>query len=371
MGASACYYLSKGGYKVLGIEQFDITHELGSHTGQSRIIRKAYFERPDYVPLLNKAYQNWKELENETGEQVYYPTGLVYFGDKDNEMIKGVKSSASLFNIPIGTLNAITATKGFPQFSISKDFEVLHEPEAGFLTPEKAVNLFAKQAVKNGARIHTNEKVIGWKKEGGHVTVTTDKNTYQCNKLIICAGAWAGKLIPSFKQTITVTRQFIAWMKVKDENDFVLNKFPCWLLADDKMPGCFYGFPVLPKEKFGGPHGLKIAYHHPGIVSDPDKVNRIVTEEDLKPINYAINKYFPGKIESVIASKTCLYSYTPDENFIIDKLPGYEDKVVITCGFSGHGFKFASVMGEILADLATGGKSKLPIDFLTAKRFLK
>jgi sarcosine oxidase len=157
---------------------------------------------------------------------------------------------------------------------------------------------------------------------------------------------------------------------VKNGNNFVLNNFPCWLLADDELPGCFYGFPVLPKEKFGEPYGLKIAYHHPGIITDPDNVNRVVKEEDLEPITYVINKYFPGKIGSVVTSKTCLYSYTPDENFIIDKLPGFENNVVIACGFSGHGFKFASVVGEILTDLATEGKSNLSINFLNAKRFI-
>jgi sarcosine oxidase len=371
MGAAACYYLSKQGYKVLGIEQFDITHELGSHTGQSRLIRKAYFEHPDYVPLLNNAYHNWKELETETGEEVYFQTGLLYFGKPGNEMMEGVRSSASLFNIPLDDLNVTIVRKKFPQFHIENDLETLFEPEAGFLIPEKTIKLFTQQAIKKGAVIHTNEKVAEWKKEGSNIVVTTDKNIYRCHKLIICAGAWARKLIPQFQQTITITRQFIAWMKPVNPEIFELNNFPCWLLADNELPGCFYGFPVLPKEKFGEPHGLKIAYHHPGITTDPDKVNREVLKEDIDIIKYATEKYFPGKIESIAASKTCLYSYTPDEDFIIDKLPKFEDNVVIACGFSGHGFKFASVVGEILAELATEGKTKLPINFLSAKRFAK
>ena len=368
MGSSACYYLAQRGYKVLGLEQFDITHEHGSHAGQSRIIRKAYFENSDYVPLLNKAYENWKALEEETGSKLYYQTGLAYFGNPDHFLMQGVRQSASLYSIPLENLNAVSATQRFPQFKVPGDFETLFEPDAGFVTPEKAIQLYAKQAIKRGAEIHTNERVLEWKKKGNSVIVTTDKNNYRCNKIIITAGAWAGKMIPTLGNKIKVTRQFVAWIKPKKWNDFMLNNFPCWLLADDTRPGCYYGFPILSSETFGGPTGLKLAHHHPASETDPDNVNRETMPGDEEDLKYILDKYLPGSFESLLSSRVCLYANSPDEDFIVDNLPGYEDHVSVACGFSGHGFKFVSVVGEILADLVINGKTKLPIGFLNAAR---
>lgn len=369
MGSAACYYLSKRGYKVLGLEQFDISHEYGSHAGQSRIIRKAYFEHSDYVPLLERAYENWKMLEQEIGEQLYYKTGLLYAGNPNNEIIKGVKQSAALYNIDLEKLNNVIAADKFPSFKFPGSFEILFEPESGFITPEKAIRLYAAQAQKNGAIIHSNKKVIDWRKDGGSLIVKTDTQTYQCNKLIITAGAWAGKMVPGFADKIKVTRQFVAWIKTKKDDQFALNNFPCWMIGDDDKHGCYYGFPLLDTKRFGEPAGLKLAHHYPRNVTDPDNVNRQTTEEDIENIKYCLNKYLPGVFESVLSTKICLYANSPDENFIIDKLPGFEENVSIACGFSGHGFKFASVVGEILADLAIEGKTSLPTGFLKATRF--
>jgi sarcosine oxidase len=376
MGSAACFYLSKRGYKVLGLEQFDISHEFGSHAGQSRIIRKAYFEHLNYVPLLERAYDNWKQLEQETGEQLYFETGLLYAGTSNNEMIKGVKRSAALYNIELEELNIAETVNRFPQFRLPENFEVLFEPEAGFITPEKAIRLYAKQAKKNGATIYSDEKVIDWskctspeKKEGTNIVVKTGKNSYQCKKLIITAGAWAGKMIPGFSNKIKVTRQFVAWIKPKNDKQFALNNFPCWMIGDVEKHGCYYGFPLLDTKKFGEPAGLKLAHHFPNGITDPDKVNRQTTENDIENLKYCLNKYLPGIFDSVLSTKICLYANSPDENFIIDKLPGYEENVSIACGFSGHGFKFASVVGEILADLTMQGKTNHPIEFLKATRF--
>jgi sarcosine oxidase len=370
MGCSACYFLSQRGYKVLGLEQFDIAHEQGAHTGQSRIIRKAYFEDPRYVPLLNQAYKNWKALEDETGTRLYYRTGLVYFGMPDKLVMKNIHQSASLYDIPLENPDSSSTQQRFPQFKLPENFETLFEPDAGFIPPEKAILLYTKQAIKKGAEIHTKEKVLEWKKEGSGIVVATDKNIYHCSKLIITAGPWAGKMIPGLADKIKITRQFIAWIKPKKWKDFSLNNFPCWMIADDERPGMYYGFPALPGSTFGEPEGLKLAHHYPGVIADPDDVNRQTTKEEEENLEYALNKYLPGCFESVLATKTCLYANTPDENFIIDHLPGYENQVAIACGFSGHGFKFVSVVGEILAELIADGKTKQSIEFLNAKRFV-
>jgi sarcosine oxidase len=368
MGSSACYFLAKRGYKVLGLEQFSVSHEFGSHAGQSRIIRKAYFEHPDYVPLLIRAYENWKLLEEETGEQLYFKTGLAYFGPPDHLVMQGVNRSASLYGIELENLNKAEIKKRFPQFQIPEKFQCLFEPDTGFVRPEKTIQLYADLATRNGATINANEKVLSWEKDGDGIVVRTDNNIYHSKKLVITAGAWAGKMIPGFDKKLKITRQFVSWIKPKNESAFSLGKFPCWLLADDDKPGVYYGFPSLSTEKFGPPAGLKLAHHYPAIETDPDHVDRNPTKEDEDDLKWALNKYFPGVFESFLTEKICLYGNTRDENFIIDKLPGFEDRVAIACGFSGHGFKFVPVVGEILADLITDGKSKLVIEFLRANR---
>jgi glycine/D-amino acid oxidase-like deaminating enzyme len=177
-------------------------------------------------------------------------------------------------------------------------------------------------------------------------------------------------MIPGFADKIKITRQFVAWIKTKKENDFEINNFPCWMIADDENPGAYYGFPVLRDKIFGEPRGLKLAYHYPGAVTDPDNVNRQMTTEDEISLKYVLDRYLPDSFESLTAFKICLYVNTPDENFIIDKLPGYEEHVAIASGFSGHGFKFVSVVGEILTDLVMDGRTKQPIGFLSANRFV-
>ncbi len=369
MGSATCYYLTKQGYNVLGLEQFDIPHELGSHAGQSRIIRKAYGEGSDYVPLLERAYKNWHSLESETGAQVYYKTGLAYFGAPNDPFLDTVKGSSKKYKIPLNNLTVEECDQKYPQFKLPQNFQRLEEPDAGFITPERSILLYVQQAVLNGAIIRTKEKVIEWKREiSSGVTVVTNRGTYGASKLVITAGPWAGKMIPSLTSKLTVTRQAIAWVKPKNWDNFALGKFPCWILEDKDHD--FYGFPILPVGTFTGPLGLKLALHYPGAEpTDPDSVNRNTKESDEKILIEFLDRFIPDGYENTLVMKTCLYTNSPDHNFIIDYLSGYDKDVVFATGFSGHGFKFVSVVGEILADLAMKGKTDQPIGFLNAKRF--
>jgi len=367
MGASACYHLAKRGYRVLGIEQFDIPHEYGSHAGQSRVIRKAYGEGSGYVPLLERAYQNWKTLESETGSQVYYKTGLLYFAEPDDAFLKSVISSSQKYNIPIDFLSEAECSQKYPQFKLPKHFQRLFEHDAGFITPEKSILLLVEQALRKGAVIRTREKAIEWKREKGTITLTTNKGNYQAKKLILTAGAWTSKLIPSISSKLTVTRQAIAWVKTKTWEDFTLGTFPCWLLKNKDYG--FYGFPILPSGNFGGPLGMKLALHYPGEIIDPDTGNRTAPDSDEKILVDFLNEFIPNGYERTLTVKTCLYTNSPDTNFIIDYLNGFDKDVAFAAGFSGHGFKFVSVIGEILADLVINGTTSLPIEFLSAKRF--
>lgn len=368
MGSATCYQLAKQGYKVLGLEQFDIPHELGSHAGQSRIIRKAYGEASDYVPLLERAYENWQTLEDETGSQVYHRTGLVYFGATDDSFLNTVKQSSAEYKIPVHTLSVAECDQKYPQFKLAKNFQRLEEPDAGLLTPERSILLFVQQALHHGAVIRTKEIVQDWASKDGTVTVKTDKGTYTAAKLVITAGAWAGKMVSGFAPKLKVTRQALAWVQPKKWHMFGLGNFPCWNIVNNGHD--FYGFPILPAGQFGGPLGLKLALHYPGgDVTDPDMVNRNMKETDEKVLVDFLNEFIPDGYESTLTMKTCLYTNTPDENFILDFLPGFDTSVVIAAGFSGHGFKFTSVIGEILADLAIKGSTSLPIAFLNAQRF--
>jgi sarcosine oxidase len=369
MGSATCYNLAVSGVSVLGLEQFEIPHDQGSHAGQSRIIRKAYFEHPDYVPLLQRAYENWHAIENKTGSQVYFPTGLLYAGKSTDILIKGVRESATKYKINIESLSKSETTSRYPQFRIPEDYEVLFEPDAGFVTPERAISLFVEQAKSFGAQINAKEKVISWTQEAGIIKVITDKDSYTCKKLVITAGPWAGKMIPGLSSSLRVTRQVIAWVNPKQPKLFELQKSPCWMIDDDKHPGMYYGFPILSVDEFGLPAGMKLAYHYPGLTTDPDHVDRNPSKEEEQNLIAALDRYLPEAYSSTHVLKTCLYTNTPDEHFVIDFLPNFEHDVVIAAGFSGHGFKFVSVVGEILADLATNGKTDLPIGFLNAKRF--
>jgi len=370
MGSAACYFLGQRGYRVLGLEQFDIPHELGSHAGQSRIIRKAYAEHPDYVPLLERAYQNWKALEETTGSHVYFKTGLVYFGKPGHPLMHGVRESARKYNIEIRTLSEVETALEYPQFRVPFDYERLEEADAGFVTPERCILLFVEHAIRRGATILTRTKVLGWKRNGSALEVSTDRGTFSCARLVITAGPWAGKLIPALSSRLRVTRQVLAWVTPKRWDSFAIGRFPCWIATAEGTPGAYYGFPVLPAGEFGGPIGLKVARHYPGEAADPDTIHRVPTSADERELVDALNTFVPDAYGAMHAMKICMYTNSPDEHFILDYLPNGDNDVVVAAGFSGHGFKFASVVGEIMADLAMDGGTRLPIDFLSARRFV-
>lgn len=370
MGSSACYHLASQGYSVLGIDQYEVPHELGSHTGQTRIIRKAYFEHPDYVPLLELAYKNWNKIEEESDVQLYFKTGLLYFGESDNQLISGIRGTSSKYKIKVDEFTSTQLENQYPQFNIPENYERMVEPDAGFLIPELSILVFLEQALQKGAVIKQNEKVLSYSSENSCIRVKTDKETYECKKLIITAGAWTGQIIPDLTPQLKVTKQMIAWVKPKKRESFELGKFPCWMVVPPKGKGLYYGFPFLPEDHFEPPTGIKIAHHYPGDVANLDHVNRTISKEEEQNLIQFIAEFIPDGYKTLSASKTCLYTYSPDEHFIIDNLPENEN-VIIASGFSGHGFKFSSAIGEIVSDLAIRAGTEYQIDFLRASRFEK
>jgi sarcosine oxidase len=367
MGSSTCAFLAARGAKVLGLEQFDIVHERGSHTGQSRIIRKAYFEHPDYVPLLERSYFNWQKLEAESCQKIYFETGIVYFGKPEGEIISGITKSGLLYDINLEKLTPEQTSARFPAFEIPANFNAIFEPEAGYLIPEKAIRLYVEKARQHGAVIKENEAVLTWSQNESNVEVTTPTGSYVAKKIVFTSGSWMGKLLPELTSMLTVRRQLLAWIQPPDKKQFDNTHFPCWFV-EDPVHGLFYGFPRIENGVVAGPSGIKLAHHHPGVVTDPDDRDEATSSQIPSALSTAIDKYIPSAGKDFSAVKQCLYTYSPDSDFIIDFLPNGDDRVVIACGFSGHGFKFASVVGEILADLALDGNTALPIDFLRLDR---
>ncbi len=364
MGSSALYQLAKRGVKVLGLEQFGIGHAKGSHSGQTRIVRKAYFEHPDYVPLLEDAYKGWETIMKESGKQLFQKNGLVYFGEAGNEVIKGVDFAAREFNIRVDRIK----NEKLKMFEISSQFQALIEPEAGFALAKETIRTYVEQADNLGAEVQTGERVMGWRVKDTYVEVHTDKMEYHTEKLILTGGAYTGQLIPGYAKQLKVARQLIFWIKTDNPELFTPEQFPCWVIAEPNHLGIFYGFPIIPEEE-GGNGLLKVAHHVVGEVIHPDELNDFNPGKEKEKITTILKEYMPQALGEVAEVTACMYTYSPDEHFIIDVLPETDTRVVLASGFSGHGFKFVPVVGEILTELALDGYTNHSIDFLRLNRF--
>ncbi|HSZ56517.1 MAG TPA: N-methyl-L-tryptophan oxidase [Tepidisphaeraceae bacterium] len=363
MGSATTYQLARRGVRVLGLEQFDIPHALGSSHGQSRMIRMAYFEHPDYVPLLRRAYELWHELEALSGEKLLHLTGGIYIGPEKGEVVGGSLRSAREHRLPHELIDAAELSRRYPQFRVPEDWMALHEPNAGFLLPERVVAAYANAALVAGAELHGRERVIEWRADAGGVAVRTDRAEYQAGHLVFCGGPWSSTLIGDLGVKLLVTRQVMAWVWPREPQQFAFGRIPVW--AIDHLDGTLhYGFPMMDDVP-----GFKIAHHAPGAATDPDQVVREVQPGDERGIRPILSTMIPAADGPLLSMKVCLYTNSPDGHFIIDHHPVH-DRVTIACGFSGHGFKFASVVGEILADLAMLGSTKLPAQFLELRRFL-
>ncbi len=362
MGSACAYQLAGRGLRVLGLEQFGIPHALGSSHGFSRMIRLAYYEHPDYVPLLLRAYELWDELERESGQKLLHITGGVYMGGPGSEVVSGSIQAARMHGLPHEVLDRKQIADRFRMFELPDDFSGIFEPRAGFLHPERVVAAFAEQAMRRGAELHGQEPVVEWSADSHGVKVRTVRETYHADRLIIAGGAWSGRLLSDLGIELLVTRQIMGWVWPRQPELFELGKFPVWAI-DHADGGMHYGFPMMPDNP-----GFKIAFHARGAPADPDRVIRDLLPGDEATFRDALTRYLPAADGPLLAMRVCLYTNSPDSHFIIDRHPHHQ-RVTFACGFSGHGFKFASAIGEVLADLAMRGTTRLPIDFLKLKRF--
>jgi sarcosine oxidase len=362
MGSSACYHLARRGAKVLGLEQFDIPHALGSSHGFSRMIRMAYYEHPDYVPLLRRAYVLWRELESASAQTLFHEVGGIYMGPPGGHVVRGTIEAAERHGLAHEVLSHAALAERFPQFKVPGDFTGVWEPRAGFLLPEKVVAAQAELALRAGADLRGREEVLDWSAGDSNVVVRTDKGEYRAERLLFCGGPWTGKIVRDLGVELVVTRQVLGWVWPRRPELFALGTFPVWGIeaADGSLS---YGFPMTPDNP-----GLKVARHGRGQVTDPDRVARNASPADEVEVHEILNRNLPDGNGPLLSLRVCLYTNSPDEHFIIDRHPNHP-RVTVACGFSGHGFKFASVVGEVLADLALEGKTGLPAQFLGLGRF--
>jgi sarcosine oxidase len=363
MGSAATYHLAKRGLRVLALEQFDIPHAMGSSHGLSRMIRLAYYEHPDYVPLLRQAYLLWDQLEAETNQKILYVTGGLYMGRSDSELITGSLRAVKEYNIPHERLTRDDLRRRFPQFTVPEDFTAIFDHYAGFVLSEKAIAIHCERALRRGAEIHGQEQVLDWKAASTGVTIRTNRNTYEAGHVIFTSGAWTSKIVGELGVRLRVTRQVLGWLWPKNPDSLSLGNLPVWMIEypDGKN---HYGFPMMPDYP-----GFKLAQHVPGETADADTLSRNIQpgdEDTILPIRNAI----PNADGPLLSLRVCMYTNSPDSHFIIDHHPNHKN-VTIACGFSGHGFKFSSAIGQILADLSTHGSSPLPVKFLGLSRFHK
>jgi sarcosine oxidase len=359
MGSSASYNLARRGLKVLTLERFGLNHDRGSSHGRTRIIRLAYFEDPRYVPLLRRAFVAWDQLEKDSGASIIRRTGGLMIGREEGDLVRGVVRSAKEHSLPHRLLGARETMEVFGALRIDDGFVSVHEENAGILFPDNCIAAYAKLAEEAGGSLHLFEQVTGWKRTSEGLEVATGKERYSTDKLVFAAGAWTGKLLQGLLP-LTCERQVQFWFRAPEEGSFSAGNAPIFIMEEDGS-SYYYGIPDLG-------HGAKVAKSHGGVTADPDGEDRQVTESDLGPVRDFMARRLPSVDRRPIEAATCLYTNTPDENFVIDFHPDDEDVLVLSA-CSGHGFKFSSVVGELAADLLTRGRSEFDISFFRMGRF--
>jgi sarcosine oxidase len=368
-GSAAAAQLARRGQKVLGLERFTRAHDQGSSHGQTRVIRQAYFEHPNYVPLLTRAYELWKDLEQATGHNVLTLTGGLMMGLPDSAVVAGSLKSAQQFNLPHEILDATEIRRRYPAFRPHPDEIALFEAKGGFLRPEVGVEAHLQLAEQHGASLHFEEPVERWEVTRRRVKVFTAYNTYEAAKLVIAPGAWAPELLSDLKLPLKIERLVLYWFAPKANNaHFELGNFPIFIWQLDDMPETYqlYGFPFSHES----PKGVKVAFFrtHDAPLVHAAEIDREVYPHEIEQMRSYLERPLPDANGMFQSAKTCLYTTTPDEHFSIGLHPNHPN-VVIASPCSGHGYKFVSVMGEILADLAIEGNTRHDISLFDLGRF--
>jgi sarcosine oxidase len=363
MGSATTYALARRGVRVIGIDRFEPPHERGSSHGESRVIRMSYFEDPAYVPLLQLAFEHWRRLESDTGERVLTITGVIEAGYQGAPLVDGSLRSAVEHDLPHEVLRPSEVNLRFPAFSLPADWDCVFQPDGGVLRPEKAIQLFLSAAQGLGARFCLNTLVRSVQPVADHAEVQlASGEIIEAGSVVLCAGAWISEIIPELRSHLVLTRQPLVWFRPSDQGLVRADRMPVFLLQtqDDLV----YGFPDL----FGT--GVKVASHlSGGDLPGPGAPRSEASDEEKAYLGRVLKRYIPAASGDAYRATTCIYTRAPDGHFVLGLHPRHP-QIVIASPCSGHGFKFASVFGEVLADLATRQTTDKPIDLFRPGRFM-
>jgi len=353
MGSAALYHLAKRGSRVCGVEQFSPGHNLGSSHGDSRMIRAAYHEHPDYVPLVRRAFDHWRQLGDESGKTLLETPGVLMVGREGSKVLRGMRESAMLHGIPIEDIARDDFAQRFPGFLLPPDMTSTFEPGAGFVHVEAAVRQMTGLAVQAGATLYQEETVLSWQAKPHAIEVITDKRRINTERLVLTAGPWIKDLLGKLNLPLQLHKMMMLWFSPHNKPAPNQPGF-----GYDLPGGFYYGLPQV------SPYGIKVGKHvAEDPIDHPDSFDRTLTQRHLEPISRFVKAYLPFLSDQVTRHASCIYTMTPDEHFIVDQYPS-DPRVVFASSCSGHGFKFAPVIGEILADLCLNGSTELPADFL-------
>lgn len=349
-GSAALHQLAKRGLRVVGFEQFAPGHDRGSSHGETRIIRLGYFEHPSYVPLVRAAIPLWRALERESGQALLHVTGILEMGAPDGTLVAGTLRAAQAHGLAHEVLDAANVMGRFPAFRLPPHFVGVFQPEGGILAAELAIQAQLALAAAAGAEVRTNETVRAIEPTAAGVRVITERDAIDAGQVVVAAGPWVKQLLPDLSVPLRVTRQVVGWFEPAEAALLARERCPVYLIENDA--GVFYGFPAGPKP------GVKFAKHHHGDETvDPAGPARPVDDADVALLRAALAAHVPAANGRLVEAQTCRYTMTPDGDFILDRLPG-APAILVASPCSGHGFKFAPVIGDILADLATRGATR-------------
>lgn len=352
MGAATLSTLARRGQRVLGLEQFAVGHDRGSSHGHTRVIRTAYYEHPAYVPLCRQSFAAWRELERRVQRRLLVDCPCLSIGLPDGELVTGVQRAAQEHSLSIESFIAEELTRRYSQFRFGEPFVGVLERDGGFLYVDACVQALIDDAVAAGAEVQENTPVVDWHADDAGVRVRTSHGEISAKRLVIAAGPWAGPLLNSLGAMLTVMRQVVFWFQTQNLHQFEVPQCPVFMA--DLPDGCYYGIPA------SDGRGLKVARHYgaPELFG-PDEIQRTIEAADESPIREFVRLHIPHCDRPVENSSVCVYTLTPDRHFVIDRHPQHAN-VAIACGFSGHGFKFAPVVGEMLADLVEDRREPIP-----------
>jgi sarcosine oxidase len=366
MGSSTALHLAGRGHRVLGFDRFTPPHSHGSSHGQTRMIRQSYWEDPRYVPLLLRAYELWRRLERDTGQPLLHITGGLMIARPGGDLVARGTASAEQFNLPHEALSATQIRSRYPAFTADDDWVGLWERDAGYLHPEACIQQQLERSAIAGAELHFNEPVTEWNAlPGGGVLVRTERQTYAADHLVITAGPWAPQVLHELNLPLRVTRQVVYHFEpIGSMDTFRAERMPVYIREMEKGQPLLYGFPSTGPDA----EGVKVGLHGSNEFCTPETVDRMISPADERTIRECLAESIPLLAGRLLHAETCLYTMTPDEHFVIDTHPAFP-QVTLAAGFSGHGFKFASVLGEVLADLATDSKPAYDLQLFSLRRF--